>query len=217
MNWVDIAIIFVIAVTSLYSLMWGFVRQLLLMVCFAAGLYVAMTYNGWVYEQFTQSWVNSETVAKVIAGGLLFAGTFIAASILTIPLFKLVRSRTIKFLDHFTGLIFGFFLGWVIAGIAWIAAVLSLQLTSDDPNVANTRLLPYVHASSLMILSAAEQAPFLQDDDLQLRILEAWESMREADPRRGTRGGNDLQANSGSLRSDQGGDTIGTLISNTGN
>ena len=70
MNWVDIAIIFVIAVTSLYSFMWGFVRQLLLMVCFAAGLYVALTYNGWVYEQFTSSWVSSETIAKIVAGGL---------------------------------------------------------------------------------------------------------------------------------------------------
>ena len=37
MNWVDIAIIFVIAVTSLYSFMWGFIRQLLLIVCFGVG------------------------------------------------------------------------------------------------------------------------------------------------------------------------------------
>ena len=108
MNWVDIAIIFVIAVTSLYSFMWGFIRQLLLMVCFGVGLYVALTYNGWVYEQFTKGWVDSETIAKVVAGGLLFVGSFILASILTIPLFRLVRSRIFKFLDHLTGLFFGF-------------------------------------------------------------------------------------------------------------
>ena len=65
MNWVDIAIIFVIAVTSLYSFMWGFIRQLLLIVCFGVGLYVALTYHGLVYEQFTKNWVQSETIAQV--------------------------------------------------------------------------------------------------------------------------------------------------------
>ena len=50
MNWVDIAIIFVIAVTSLYSLMWGFIRQLMLVACFAVALYVALNYSGFVFQ-----------------------------------------------------------------------------------------------------------------------------------------------------------------------
>jgi len=216
MNWVDIAIIFVIAVTSLYSFMWGFVRQLLLMVCFAAGLYVALTYNGWVYEQFTSSWVSSETIAKIVAGGLLFVGTFIAASILTIPLFRLVRSKTVKFLDHLTGLFFGFFLGWAIAGVAWIAAVLTFELNSSDPTVAKTRLLPYVHMSSLAMLNMAERAPFLQDDETQLRILDTWDAMRLANPSKAADAGVDVQVDNG-LRSSGSGDAIGTLISSTGN
>ena len=216
MNWVDIAIIFVIAVTSLYSFMWGFIRQLLLIVCFGAGLYVAMTFNGAVYEQFTKSWVDSETIAKIIAGGLLFVGTFIIASILTIPLFKLVRSRTFRFLDHLTGLFFGFALGGAIAGIAWIAAALTWTPAVDHPNVKNSRLLPYVHVVSLSLLGAAERAPFTQSDDLQLRILDAWQTLRDADPRPKQRNGVDLQANGG-LRSADGDDAIGTLISSTGN
>mgnify|MGYP001481193467 CR=1 FL=1 len=191
-------------------------HELLLMVCFGVGLYVALTYNGWVYEQFTKGWVDSETIAKVVAGGLLFVGSFILASILTIPLFRLVRSRIFKFLDHLTGLFFGFALGGVIAGIAWIAAVLTWQPEVDHPNVNNSRLLPYVHVVSLSLLSAAERAPFTQDDELQLRILDAWESMRNADPRAKQRNGVDLQANGG-LRSADGDDAIGTLISSTGN
>ena len=67
-----------------------------------------------------------------------------------------------------------------------------------------------------MLLSAAERAPFTQDDELQLRILDAWESMRNADPRAKQRNGVDLQANGG-LRSADGDDAIGTLISSTGN
>jgi|GEM_PF-1584048 membrane protein required for colicin V production len=216
MNWVDIAIIFVIAVTSLYSFMWGFIRQLLLIVCFGVGLYVALTYHGLVYEQFTKNWVQSETIAQVIAGGLLFVGTFVVVSILTIPLFKLVRSRAIRFLDHLTGLFFGFVLGGAIASIAWIATALTWQPAVDDANIKNSRLLPYVHVASLSILGVAERAPFTQDDDIQLLILDAWQALREADPRPKQRNGVDLQANGG-LRSVGGDDAIGTLISSTGN
>ena len=216
MNWVDIAIIFVIAVTSLYSFMWGFVRQLLLMVCFAAGLYVALTYHGWVYEQFTGSWVDNELIARVVAGGILWAGTFVAASILTIPLFRLLRSSMMKFLDHLTGLFFGFFLGWAITGGAWIAVVLTFEVTSSNENVQGARLLPYVHLSSLTLLNAAERAPFLQDDDNQLLILDTWDAMRQADPRKPKASGDDLQANNG-LRGEADDDAIGSLISNTGN
>ena len=216
MNWVDIAIIFVIAVTSLYSFMWGFVRQLLLIVCFAAGLYVALTYHGWLYEQFTQNWIDNELIARVVAGAILWTGTFAAASILTIPLFRLLRSKTVKFLDHLTGLFFGFFLGWAITGVAWIAVVLTFEVSSGNDNVKNARLLPYVHMASLAMLNTAERAPFLQDDINQLRILDAWDAMQNADPRKARQSTTDLQADGG-LRSEGGGDAIGTLISNTGN
>jgi hypothetical protein len=86
----------------------------------------------------------------------------------------------------------------------------------DDANVKNSRLLPYVHVTSLSLLGVAERAPFTQDDDIQLLILDAWEALREADPRPKQRNGVDLQARGG-LRSADGDDAIGTLISSTGN
>lgn len=182
MNWVDIAIIFVIAVTSLYSLMWGFIRQLMLVACFAVALYVALNFSGFVFDSFTSGWVDSETIARAMAGGLVFVGTFVVAAILTIPLFRLVRARSIRFLDHLVGLAFGFVLGWAIAGLAWIGAVLTFQIKGEDPTVQQTRLLPYVHTASITMLELAEQAPFLQSDETQLLILDAWDAMREANP-----------------------------------
>ncbi len=182
MNWVDIAIIFVIAVTSLYSLMWGFVRQLMLAACFALGLYVALNFSGSVFENFTRSWVDNETIGRTLAWGLLFVGTFVLAAILTIPLFRLVRARSIRFLDHLVGLFFGFVLGWAIAGLGWIGVVLTFQIKADDATVQQTRLLPYVHTTSMTMLELAEKAPFLQSSDTQLMILDAFEAMHMANP-----------------------------------
>ena len=112
----------------------------------------------------------------------MFVGTFVVAAILTIPLFRLVRARSIRFLDHLVGLGFGFVLGWAIAGLAWIGAVLTFQIKAEDATVQQTRLLPYVHTASITMLELAEQAPFLQSDETQLLILDAWDAMREANP-----------------------------------
>lgn len=138
-NWVDWAIIALIAVSGLISLTRGFVREALsLLVWIVAGV-VAWLYGGALAEHLAP-YVELPS-ARVIAGcAILFVLTLMLGALLTHLLGMLVHATGLSGTDRLLGVIFGVARGALLVVIA--VGLLSLAPVQQDPWWQQSKLLP---------------------------------------------------------------------------
>lgn len=138
-NWVDWAIIALIAVSGLISLARGFVREALsLLVWIVAGA-VAWLYGGALATHLAP-YIELPS-ARVIAGcAILFLLTLMLGALLTHLLGMLVQATGLSGTDRLLGVIFGVARGALLVVIA--VGLLSLAPVQQDPWWQQSVLLP---------------------------------------------------------------------------
>ena len=194
MNWLDIAILFLLGISIVLGWKTGLLSAAFLAGGAAAGAFVAGRFSDDVSGLFTDS-LFSDTLATVISYGVIVAIIFTAVQalrrFLKTPLDRVMSAVSVKWVDNLGGAAFGLLLGLALTGglIAMMARFSSdlpedieaMDLAGIDRTELQTGLNDSLTESGLVpaYLEARRSIPgdamgFVPDDfDVALDILEA--------------------------------------------
>ena len=106
MNAADVAILAVLALSTLFGLLRGFVTEMLSLVCWIAAFWVAWAFGDQV-AQFYGGWLHEPT-ARIVAGyATCFVGVLIVGALVGWVLRKLMNAGGLRGGDRFLGMLFG--------------------------------------------------------------------------------------------------------------
>ena len=144
MNWVDLAVLALLAISALLGLMRGLVREVLGLAAWAGAILAA------VYGFATvRPWVRSVIPETDIADPVAFAGLFLVALVVFLILARtlggLVRGSVLGGLDRTLGLVFGLARGSLLIILAYIGMGLVLPTDQWPPPIQQARALPVAY------------------------------------------------------------------------
>jgi membrane protein required for colicin V production len=157
MNWVDLVVLAVIALSGLLAFMRGIVREVLGV---GAWVLAAFAASPWGFFPYVQPWVAQQfadpTVVNVVAFGGVFLLVLIVLWLIAGTISNLVRESALGGLDRTLGLVFGLARGAVLLMAAYIGAGRAVAVDQWPPAVLDARSLPAIYRGAAWI---AEQIP----------------------------------------------------------
>lgn len=146
MNWVDVAVLAVVALSGLLAFMRGLVREVLGVGAWILAALVASPYG--VFP-FVQPWVRQQfadpAVADAVAFGAVFLLVLIVLWLVARGISNAVRGSVLGGLDRTLGLVFGLARGAVLLAGAYILAGLAIAVDQWPVPVLEARTLPIVY------------------------------------------------------------------------
>lgn len=109
MNWLDIAIVVILAISMFWGLKNGLIKSILSFAGLAAGIILAGRYYTTLAEQLT--FTSNENVAKIAAFALILVGVIIITAIVGSLLTRLVSLVSLGWLNKISGAVLGILLG----------------------------------------------------------------------------------------------------------
>jgi len=113
MTVVDVVIIFVICLSTFFSLMRGFVKEAISLASWLIAIWIAVTFAPRLAAALPSS-IESEAVRQAIGFGVLFILTLIVGSLVNFLIAGLVQKTGLSGADRVFGLVFGFLRGGLI-------------------------------------------------------------------------------------------------------
>ncbi|MGA2607621.1 MAG: CvpA family protein [Terriglobia bacterium] len=146
-NWLDWTFAAIVVASVAAAIMKGFVRELISLASLVIGLVVAAL----AYPR-AALWFEDLTKSHEIALGLgflvLFLGTLLLGSLLSLLAQKLIKTAGIQWFDRFLGAVFGLLRGVVVDCILLFVL---LAFTIKPEAVQQSSLAPYVTAGANII------------------------------------------------------------------
>ena len=130
MIWVDIVIPGIIAISALFSLMRGFVREALSLIGWLAAFWIALTFAKSLADLFL-SGITLPSVRMVVAFTILFVVTLVLTALINHLAGQLVKRTGLTGTDRMIGMVFGVARGVVVvAAMVFLAGLTTLP---QDP------------------------------------------------------------------------------------
>jgi membrane protein required for colicin V production len=146
-NWLDWTFAAIVAASVAAAIMKGFIRELISLASLVIGLVVAAV----AYPR-AALWFEDFTKSHEIALGLgflvLFLGTLLLGSLVSLLARKLIKTAGIQWFDRFLGAVFGLVRGVVVDCILLLVL---LAFTIKPGAVQQSSLAPYVTAGANII------------------------------------------------------------------
>ena len=123
MNWLDAAIIVVVLWFTFAAFQAGFIRETVTIVAAIVGVVLA----GMFYKSLAEDvllFIDSETLARIVAFGIIFGATALAGQILAMVLKPAVQILQLGIFDQMAGAAFGF-----AKGIVFVEAFMIIFIT----------------------------------------------------------------------------------------
>lgn len=112
-NWVDYAIIVVVMVSTLISLVRGFVREALSLAAWVLALWVAYEFSRDFSTAF-QDLITTPSLRMAVSFGILFVCVLLITALVNFVLSKIIAKAGLNGTDRTLGLIFGFSRGILV-------------------------------------------------------------------------------------------------------
>jgi len=140
MNLLDICIVLVVAVSSIFGLWRGFVRETLSLLAWIAAIVVARLYSPHLAPLFSAI-TDNETARYVLAFAVLCFVTLLLGALINHFMTRLISLAGLQMTDRLLGALFGVARGVLIVAVAVYFAA---EFYSDRIWWAESRTLPYV-------------------------------------------------------------------------
>ena len=124
MSWIDLVILGVILLSSLISLVRGFVKESISLATWLLAGFVALSYHQ-VLAEMLAPYIESPTIGLVVAFGILFLSTLIVGAIINFMISQLVNKTGLSGTDKTLGVIFGAARGVLIVAMVVLFAGLT--------------------------------------------------------------------------------------------
>jgi membrane protein required for colicin V production len=152
-NFVDIAVLAVIGVSTLFAFSRGFVKELLSILSWV-GATIATILLFPKALPYAQEQIADELLAKVAAAVALFVVTLFLLGFINHFISSRVQKSALGPLDRMLGLAFGLVRGIIVVALAYIALTLIFPDEKERPEiVAQARSLPYAALAADFIKS----------------------------------------------------------------
>ncbi len=155
MNWVDLSVIAVLAISAALAFMRGFVREVLGIGAWVGAAFFAI----WAYPEVQgrfRTWISNPDFADPAAYAAMFLLALLALSVLTSMIGGLIRMSSLGGVDRTLGVVFGLARGAALIAFAYIAMGWVVSMDRWPPPVLQARLLPYAYQGAAW---AAELLP----------------------------------------------------------
>ena len=150
MNGLDIAVLVIVALSALFALARGFVREALSIIAWVGAAAVTL----YEYENallFTERFIRTKLLAQFVAGSALFLGSLVVLTIITGLIARRVRMSALSPLDRTLGLIFGLGRGVVLLSLAYLVLDAAVP-PSDRPSwITQARSAPFLEEGAQML------------------------------------------------------------------
>jgi len=148
MNWVDITILGIIALSVAVSLMRGFTREALSLAGWIIAFWVALTFADRL-EGLLISYVEVPSIRLILAFAILFLATLILVALVNYLVGQLVRKTGLSGTDRMIGIFFGLARG--IAIVTVLVLLGGLTPLPGDPWWREAALLPYFQEMAVWV------------------------------------------------------------------
>jgi membrane protein required for colicin V production len=157
MNWVDLIVLAVLALSALIGFLRGLVRETLGIGAWVAAAVVAARYYPRAQE-IARRYIDNPDIANPVGLGLLFLAVLIVLSILAGWIGRLVRDSPLGGLDRTLGVVFGLLRGAALVIVVYIGGSLLIPVTRWPPQVLQARSLPYIYTGASWAATQVPQA-----------------------------------------------------------
>ena len=152
MNWVDLVMLAVLAVSSLAGFLRGFAREMLGLAAWIIAALLAVRFYPALLP-FAGKWIEDGLLAGMICFLVTFVAILFALSLLANLLSRLVRLSLLGGLDRMLGAGFGLVRGGALLVLAYILLVVAWSPENWPDPLRQSRSLPYLHAGAAFALA----------------------------------------------------------------
>jgi membrane protein required for colicin V production len=174
MNWLDVLLALLLAVSVIASFRKGLSREIIGLVSVLLALLLGIWFYG-TAGSFLLPYLSSRRMAMFAGFVLVFLGMLVLGSIVSFLAGRFLKMTGLSFFDHLLGAGFGVVRGALIA-VALILGIMAFSAEGEPPqSVVKSRLAPYiVHGARLF----AAVAPHEVKDGFRrtyAQVRAAWE------------------------------------------
>lgn len=139
LHWVDATILIITAVSCVFGLWRGFVREVLSLLAWIAALLIARVYSE-AFAPALSRWIASAAMQQVFAFALLFIATLLVGALINHLVGKLISISGLKLTDRLLGGVFGVARGVVVV---MVFVYFGGSFFSSEPWWSESLLIPY--------------------------------------------------------------------------
>lgn len=124
MQWLDLVILGIIAISAIISLMRGFVKEALSLTGWLAAIWVSITYSDKMADLLAST-ISTPSIRFVIAFTALFVATLLLSTLINYLVSQIVKKTGLSGTDRMIGVVFGVARGAAVVGILVLMAGLT--------------------------------------------------------------------------------------------
>jgi len=136
-DWILVAII---ATSSVFGLLRGFVKELLSLASWVAAFFVARLFS-FKLSSFMVDWIDQPQFRLIAAFAILFAVTLVVGALINNVFSRLVSATGLTGTDRLFGMVFGIVRGGLLVIV--MVSLLSLTPVSNDLWWQNSLIIPH--------------------------------------------------------------------------
>jgi membrane protein required for colicin V production len=178
MNWLDVVLVLILAVSVAASYRKGLSREIIGLASVVLGLVLGCWFYGNV-AAYLARYLSSRALANFLGFLIVFCGVMIVGGIVSSIVGRFLKVTGLSFFDHLLGAAFGVVCGVLIAA-AVVMALLAFAPAGPPPQaVVDSRLAPYAATTAGVFVA---MAPRELKDGFQktyAEVLETWKHALE--------------------------------------
>jgi len=141
MSWADWAIVIVLTLSSVISLVRGFIKEALSLVIWVVALVAANLFSH-LLEEFLVNTISTPSLRAMTAFLLVFIGVLLIGALINYLIGLIVKATGLSGTDRLLGMLFGFVRGLLVVMI-FLIYVPNYVPINNDPWFQQSRLIPY--------------------------------------------------------------------------